>query len=83
MPALKNKDNIFIWCNANKFVETDQLNGFYSGMFISEFLEVVMYDYDVEDSVINESNHRFSEIVSAYANKTGNIIYKNVIKLSG
>jgi len=83
VPALKNKDNIFIWCHANKFVETHQLNGFYSGMFISEFLEAVMYDYDVEDSVINESNDTFSEIVSAHANKPGDIIYKNVIELYG
>jgi hypothetical protein len=83
IPALKNKDNIFIWCHANKFVETHQLNGFYSGMFISELPEARMYDYDVEEEIIYESNDTFSEIVSAHANKPGDIIYKNVIELYG
>jgi hypothetical protein len=50
-------------------------------MFISEFLEAVMYDYEVEDSVITESNDIFRKIVSEHANKTGDIIYKNVIEL--
>ena len=34
---LKEKDNsIFIWCNADQFVERHNLKGFYTGMFISE-----------------------------------------------
>lgn len=82
-PALKNKDNIFIWCFANKFVETHQLNGFYSGMFISEKMEALMYDYDVEEDIINESNDKFSEIVSEHANNSSDIIYHNVIKFYG
>jgi hypothetical protein len=52
-------------------------------MFISELPEAWMYDYDVEDSVIIESNDRFSEIVSAHVNKPGDIIYNNVIELYG
>ena len=83
VPALKNKDNIFIWCHANKFVETHQLNGFYSGMFISEIMEAWMYDYDVAEEIIFESNDKFSEIVSEHANKSGDVIYHNVIKFYG
>ena len=34
---LKQKtDNVYIWCNADKFVERYDLKGIYSGMFISE-----------------------------------------------
>jgi hypothetical protein len=83
VPALKNKDNIFIWCHANKFVETHQLNGFYSGMFISEIMEAWMYDYDVEEGIINESNDKFSEIVSEHANNSSDVIYHNVIRFYG
>jgi hypothetical protein len=36
VPLLQNKECIFIWCNADKFVETYNLKGLYSGMFISE-----------------------------------------------
>ena len=37
VPLLKEKtDNVFIWCNADKFVDIFGLKGFYSGMFISE-----------------------------------------------
>lgn len=42
VPALKEKDNsVFIWCNADKFVNTFKLKGFYSGMFISEVGEAL------------------------------------------
>ena len=36
---LQNKECIFIWCNADKFVEEHNLKGLYSGMFISEVME--------------------------------------------
>jgi len=81
--ALKKKDNIFIWCHANKFVEKHQLKGFYSGMFISELPEAIMYNFDVEEKIINESNNKFSEFLSEHANKSGAIIYQNIIKLYG
>ena len=39
---LKKKDNtVFIWCNADQFVNNHNLKGFYSGMFISEIMEAV------------------------------------------
>ncbi len=39
------KDNIYIWCNADRFVKRNQLSGFSSGMFISELIEDIYYDY--------------------------------------
>ena len=39
---LKKKDNsVFIWCNADQFVNRYNLKGFYTGMFISEVMEAV------------------------------------------
>lgn len=63
--ALSNKpNNIYVWCNADKFLEQHPtLQGFYSGMFISEVGEARMYDIDASQDVVNESNNLFADIV--------------------
>ena len=81
--SLSNKDNVFIWCHADMFVNQHQLNGFYSGMFISEVLEAYMYDYEVSQKTIDKSNNVFSKIVSNYINQSSSIIYENVKKEYG
>jgi hypothetical protein len=78
------KDNIYIWCNADQFVLNNRLNGFYSGMFISEVEEAFYYNiWDIEWETIDESNNKFSEIVSRYINEPLAILYKNVIQQYG
>ena len=75
------EENIYIWCHANKFVEKHKLMGFYTGMFVSEFLEVVYCELPlVEDDVIDESNNAFSNIISKYINDSKSVIYKQVIE---
>ena len=75
------EENIYIWCHAKEFVERYNLKGFYTGMFISEFLEVVYCKLPlVEDDVINESNDGFSSIVSKYVNNSKSILYKNTVE---
>jgi hypothetical protein len=75
------EENIYIWCHANKFVERHNLKGFYTGMFVSEFLEVVYCELPlVEDDVINESNDGFSSIVSKYVNDYKSVLYKNTLE---
>ena len=75
------EENIYVWCHANKFVERHNLKGFYTGMFVSEFLEVVHYELPlVEDDVIEESNYGFSSIVSKYVNDSKSLIYKKVLE---
>jgi hypothetical protein len=75
------EENIYIWCHANKFVERHNLKGFYTGMFVSEFLEVVYCELPlVEDDVINESNDGFSGIVSKYVNDYKSVLYKNTLE---
>ncbi|WP_372947811.1 hypothetical protein [Mariniphaga sp.] len=75
------KDNVFIWCNADQFVYDYDLEGFYSGMFISEIDEAIYYDfYDIEPSEIDESNYWFAEIVSRYINHPLNVLYDNLIQ---
>jgi hypothetical protein len=75
------EENVYIWCHANKFVERHNLKGFYTGMFVSEFLEVVYCQLPlVEDNVIDESNDGFSKIVSKYVNDSKSVLYKKVLE---
>lgn len=75
------KDNIYIWCNADQFVNRNQLSGFFSGMFISELEEAICYDFwDLEQHTIDESNDGFAEIVSRYVNESLDVLFKNVLR---
>lgn len=91
---LDKKDNsVFIWCNADKFVERYKLRGFYSGMFISEVGEAryCSKDYALNDlfaiklltatqDEVDESNYGFVNIISKYINENTNSIYEKVKK---
>ena len=80
VPALSEKDNsVFIWCNADKFVNTFKLKGFYSGMFISEVGEAIYCGLPgTPQEVVDESNYGFCEIISNYINESTDVIYENV-----
>jgi|SRR6056300_1029352 hypothetical protein len=62
---LKEKDNsVFIWCNADQFVERYDLKGFYTGMFISEVGEAMYCGLpETEQPEVDESNYSFVEIM--------------------
>ena len=80
VPLLEKKNNsIFIWCNADEFVERYELKGFYSGMFISEVGEAYYCGLPgTKQDVVDESNYGFCNILSEYINDTNEIIYENV-----
>jgi hypothetical protein len=97
VPLLNEKDNsVFIWCNADKFVDMFKLKGFYSGMFISEVGEA---NYCSKDFPINsneyiklrtttqeevdESNYGFVNIIAKYINDDKELIHENVKKEYG
>jgi len=78
------EDNIYIWCHASEFMTNNHLNGFGSGMFISELEEANYYDFgDVDWDIIDESNNRFSSIVGKYINEPIEILYGNLISNYG
>lgn len=80
----KKKDNVFIWCNADKFVEYYKLKGFYSGMFISEVGEASYCGLPgTPQDVVDESNYGFCNIISKYINQATDVIYENVKKEYG
>lgn len=82
---LKNKKhNVFIWCNADKFVNEHKLKGFYSGMFISEVGEAMYCGLPgTPQEVVDESNYGFCNIIAKHINGDTNVIYENVKKEYG
>jgi len=82
---LQNKpQNVYIWCNADKFVEKHELQGFYSGMFISEVRESLSCGFDgITPEVIDESNNTFSSIVGQYIHLPVPYLYEKVMEEYG
>ena len=60
---LRDKKCVFIWCNADKFVEKYKLSGFYTGMIISEYDEALQYGINASWQWINESNVDFASAI--------------------
>jgi hypothetical protein len=69
---LKDKENnVYIWCNADMYVKRHKLEGFYCGMFVSEVCEAaIMGLYGIDQSVVDQSNRVFSQIVAKYINES-------------
>lgn len=78
---LKEKECVFIWCNADMFVEQfPELKGFYTGMFISEVGESFAMGVPSPQSEVDESNYGFVEIFGKYVNEPCSVIHENVLK---
>lgn len=76
--SLKKKDNIYIWCHADQFVQRHKLTGFYSGMFISELLEAFYYELDVPQKTIDHSNKTFSKLLAKHVREHSSVIHRIV-----
>ena len=62
--ALGNKkNNIYIWCNADQFVNLYYLKGFYTGMFISEYSEAAYCNVPSFIDEVEQSNALFADVV--------------------
>lgn len=85
VPLLKEKtDNVFIWCNADMFVNFYDLNGFYTGMFISEVGEAYYCGLPgTTQDIVDESNYGFTDIIKKYVNEGKEVTFENVKKEYG
>lgn len=85
LPTLRKKDdNVFIWCNADKFVNEHNLKGFYSGMFISEVTEANYCQvYGTTQKVVDESNYGFVNIIGKHINGDTEHIFEKVTEEYG
>jgi len=78
-----NPNNIYIWCNADIFVNRFKLQGFHSGIFISEVSEAKGYGITTTQHQVDTSNEIFSELVKNYRTRPSSEIYRNVKRLYG
>ena len=77
---LRNKECIFIWCNADQFVNKHDLKGLYSGMFISEVGEAMYCGLPgMEQETVTASNDYFAELLGEVIDEPLSIIYEHVI----
>lgn len=74
---LRDKENIFIWCNADRYVIQNELEGFYSGMFISEVGEAIYCGLPgTSQEIVDESNNTFANLLGQVINKPLNEVYE-------
>jgi hypothetical protein len=74
------RDNVYIWCHADQFVQRHGLTGLNSGMFISDGMEARYYNFKNMDlELIDQSNDRFAAIFSKYLNEPMEILYQKLV----
>jgi len=79
VPLLQNKECIFIWCNADRFVETHNLKGLYSGMFISEVGEANYCGLPgTPQDIVTESNDFFAKELGSVSEKSLDEMYQHI-----
>jgi hypothetical protein len=78
--VLKHVECISIWCNADKFMVKHELNGFYSGMFISEVSEAFYCGLPgTPQETVDASNHYFAQLLGEVINEPLSAINDYVI----
>lgn len=82
---LSEKNNsVYIWCNADKFVNRHKLKGFFSGMFISEVGEANFCGLkSIKQEMVDESNYGFSKILSEVINEEQDSMYRHTLNQYG
>ena len=80
VPRIRGKDCIYIWCNADKFVQSHSLKGFYSGMFVSEVNESILMGIGiVPQKVVDQSNDCFANNMGSSIKMSLPEIYERVL----
>lgn len=78
--ALANKDNVYIWCHASKYVQHHQLKGFATGMFVSECSEARYCGIkNYSQQTVTESNDAFARLVRSQIDKPSVMIHRCVM----
>lgn len=75
---LRGKENYFIWCYASDFVKKNKLNGFSTGMFISETSEANYHNVKASKIDVDHSNQVFASLMRENIMKEQTETYKNV-----
>lgn len=71
IPLLKDKIVIGVWCYASDFAQKYDLHGFFTSMFISNYMELLecgFPSFDDCDEVIDYENNKFAETINMLIN---------------
>lgn len=72
--TLRSKDRVlYLWCNADQFVRRHNLNGMFSGMFISEMGEARYCGVTANLTHVNESNDTFAALLGESLKSNGSL----------
>jgi hypothetical protein len=75
--SLREKEKcVYIWCHANRFLIENKLDGFATGMFISEIDEAYYYSmWEVTQKMIDVSNLAFSNLLAEVIDEPNELMY--------
>ena len=77
---LRGKKLTAIWCNADQFMEWNELDGFYTGMFISDESEAKMIGTaDTERWQVEEQNYAFVDVVRRNLDQSGQDLHRKLM----
>ena len=77
---LRGKKITAIWCNADQFIEWNDLGGFYTGMFVSDESEAKMIGCaDTEKWQVEQQNYAFVEVIRRYLDQGAEEMYKGLL----
>lgn len=86
---IRNKNCLGIWCHAKTFFQKYNINGFATGMFVSDLDECIDYSLPLSITSVEESNNCLSECIKealiSWQNNIFNIddiFYENFRKLN-
>ena len=66
---------VMIWCNADQFVQANQVPGFYSGMFVSEVVEAYAMGLPgVTQAQVDHSNDLFAKEAGRGLGPEGDVV---------
>lgn len=81
---LRGKKLTAIWCNADQYMEWNDLEGFYTGMFISDTSEATMIGTaDTEQWQVDESNYAFAAIMRELVNYPADQVITHAKRIYG
>lgn len=74
---LRGKKLTAIWCNADQFIEWNDLGGFYTGMFVSDESEAKMIGCaDTEKWQVEQQNYAFVEVIRRFLDQDAETVHK-------
>jgi len=67
VPLLRAKEMMAIWCNADQFIKKHKLNGFFTGMFLSDTGECDLFGVPCDDELqVELSNDLFASVLGRH-----------------